>query len=79
MKTFCLGIAILAVCAALLAFFFGNPQDLEQNLRKTIGAAVLNFGLYFFLRWAEKTGKEREAREKSGNKKERKKGPHLDP
>ena len=60
MKTFCLCIAITAVCAALLAVFFGNPQDLAQNLKKSVGAAVLNFGLYLFLRFSEKKGKERE-------------------
>jgi len=65
MKIFCLCIAILATCAALLAVFFGDPHDLEQNLRKSIGAAILNFGLYAALHWAEKTGKRREAREKN--------------
>jgi len=59
-KTVCLFIAILATVAAILTLLFLDRSEWPSNLRKSVGAAVLNFGLFFFLRYAEKKGKERE-------------------
>lgn len=59
-KAFFLFIAVLATCASVLTVLFLDRSEWPEQLRKTIGAAVLNFGIYAWLRWAEKTGKERE-------------------
>ena len=64
MKTFFLFITVLAICAVILTVLFLDRSEWPQYLPNSIGAAVINFSFYYFLRYAEKTGKEREKRNK---------------
>lgn len=72
-RAFFLFIAILATCAAILTVLFLDRSEWPQYLRKSLGSAAFNFGVYYFLRWAEKTAEDREKqsppRLDSGNEK----------
>ena len=60
MKYFFLFIALLAIFAAIMALIFLDRSVWPQYLRRAVIAAVINFGFYYSLDWAERSGKKRE-------------------
>jgi uncharacterized membrane-anchored protein len=54
MKWIYLLLAIFAAIMAVVTAFFGDPKETSEGLRVCITASVVNFGLFYAIRWAQK-------------------------
>jgi hypothetical protein len=54
MKSLFLCIALLSTVTAIFVIVAMDRLEWSETLRNTVGSAVLNFGIYFTLRWLER-------------------------